>query len=114
MYQGTSCWKRSGTWTCSTGSYKWYYDRGKITQRDERGKAVFMAGIVFDITEKKETQMDLENKNRILSEMSSLDSLTRISNHRTLIERLKGFIAEAQRTGIPWSIAMVEIGRAHV
>lgn len=47
------------------GGYRWYYDRGKITQRDEQGKAAFMAGIVFDITEKKETQMDLENKNRI-------------------------------------------------
>ena len=91
------------------GSYRWYYDRGKITQRDEQGKPAFMAGIVFDITEKKETQMDLENKNRILSEMSSIDSLTKISNHRTLIERLKGFIADAQRTGNPLSIAMVDI-----
>ena len=91
------------------GGYRWYYDRGKITQRDEQGKPAFMAGIVFDITEKKETQMDLENKNRILSEMSSLDSLTKISNHRTLIERLKGLIAEARRTGAPLSIAMVDI-----
>ena len=91
------------------GGYRWYYDRGKITQRDEQGKAAFMAGIVFDITEKKETQMDLENKNRILSEMSSLDSLTKISNHRTLIERLERFIAEARRTGIPLSMAMVDI-----
>ena len=41
--------------------------------------------------------------------MSSLDSLTKISNHRTLIERLKGFIADAQRTGNPLSIAMVDI-----
>ena len=91
------------------GGYRWYYDRGRITQRDEQGKAAFMAGIVFDITEKKETQMDLENKNRILSEMSSLDSLTKISNHRTLIERLERFIAEARRTGIPLSMAMVDI-----
>ena len=91
------------------GGYRWYYDRGKITQRDEQGKAAFMAGIVFDITEKKETQMDLENKNHILSEMSSLDSLTKISNHRTLIERLERFIAEARRTGIPLSMAMVDI-----
>ncbi|KAF5030236.1 PAS fold protein [anaerobic digester metagenome] len=35
------------------GSYKWFYDRGKITQRAASGKPEFVAGIVFDITEKK-------------------------------------------------------------
>ncbi len=35
------------------GSYKWYYDRGKITQFNDQGKPTFLAGIVFDITEKK-------------------------------------------------------------
>ncbi len=70
------------------GTYRWYYDRGKITQYDDEGKPFFLAGIVFDITEKKETQMELEHKNRILSEMSYIDGLTNISNHRTLIEHL--------------------------
>ena len=36
------------------GGYKWFYDRGRITQFDEHGKPLFLAGIVFDITEKKE------------------------------------------------------------
>ena len=48
--------------------YKWYYDRGKITQYDEDGKPVFLAGIVFDITEKKETQLKLLELNGILTE----------------------------------------------
>jgi PAS domain S-box-containing protein len=46
------------------GKYRWYYDRGAITQHDDSGKPVFLAGIVFDITEKKEMQMDLEYKNK--------------------------------------------------
>ncbi len=35
------------------GDYRWFYDRGKITQRDESNKPLLVAGIVFDITEKK-------------------------------------------------------------
>lgn len=90
------------------GTFKWYYDRGRITQYDN-GKPAFLAGIVFDITEKKETQLELEYKNRILSEISSIDGLTKIGNHRTLIEHLKAEIAEANRTSSPLSIAIFDI-----
>lgn len=91
------------------GKYKWYYDRGKITQYDDNGKPLFLAGIVFDITESKETQMELEYKNIFLSKMSSIDGLTKICNHRTLIEHLKSEIAHSNRTKIPLSIAMFDI-----
>lgn len=91
------------------GTFKWYYDRGKITQSDDNGKPLFLAGIVFDITEKRETQLELEHKNRILSEMSSIDGLTKIGNHRILIEHLKAGIAEASRTGSSLSIAIFDI-----
>lgn len=91
------------------GTYKWFYDRGRITQFDETGKPLFLAGIVFDITEKKETQLEMEYKNRILSELSSIDGLTKIGNHRTLIDHLKAEIAEASRTSSPLSIAIFDI-----
>jgi len=91
------------------GSVKWYYDRGKITQYDDDGKPLFLAGIVFDITAKKEMQLDLEHKNRILSEMSSIDGLTGIGNQRALIEHLKLEMVQASRTGNPLSIAMFDI-----
>jgi diguanylate cyclase (GGDEF)-like protein len=89
--------------------YKWFYDRGRITQTDESGRPVFLAGIVFDITEKKETQLELEYKNRILAEMSYVDELTGIANHRTLMDHLKSEISEADRTGNPLSIAIFDI-----
>lgn len=91
------------------GLYKWYYDRGKKTQFDDNGKPAFLAGIVFDITEKKETQLELEHKNRILSELSSIDGLTKIKNHRALIEHMKAEIAEADRTGNLLSVAVFDI-----
>jgi len=64
---------------------------------------------VFDITEKKETQLELEYKNRILFELSSIDELTKISNHRTLMDRLNAEMTEAGRTSSPLSIAIFDI-----
>lgn len=91
------------------GTFKWYYDRGKITQYDNSGKPLFLAGIVFDITEKKEMQLELERKNKVLAEMSAIDGLTGISNHRVLIEFLKAGISEADRTKAPLSVALFDI-----
>ncbi|MPM33916.1 hypothetical protein SDC9_80497 [bioreactor metagenome] len=91
------------------GGYKWFYDRGRITQFDEHGKPLFLAGIVFDITEKKETQLELEQKNLILAEMSERDGLTQIGNHRSLIEHLKAEMVDADRTTAPLSIAIFDI-----
>jgi PAS domain S-box-containing protein len=44
------------------GEWKWYYDRGKITKRTETGTPILLAGIVFDISERK----NLEEKQSIL------------------------------------------------
>ena len=91
------------------GSYKWYYDRGKITRYDKQGKPLFLAGIVFDITKRKEQQMELECKNRFLAEMSSIDGLTKLRNHRTLMDQLKVEIAIAKMNGGPLSIVFFDV-----
>jgi len=36
-----------------SGNWKWFQDRGRVTQRDEQGRAILAAGIVFDITGQK-------------------------------------------------------------
>ena len=60
----------------SNGHYKWYYDRGTVTQRDEDGKALFAVGIVFDITNKKNTEQKLMEENKSLAIEASTDPLT--------------------------------------
>lgn len=62
------------------GRYMWFYDRGKITQRDARGKPEFVAGIVFDISEKKEKEQNLIHKNELLEMQSMTDVLTGVRN----------------------------------
>lgn len=91
------------------GKYKWYYDRGKITQYDDQGKPVFLAGIVFDITDKKELQLELEYKNEVLSELSYTDELTRIGNRRSVNDYLEFYMSDAIRKRNNLSIAIFDI-----
>lgn len=91
------------------GHYRWYYDRGKITQHDADGRPAFLAGIVFDITDNKAIQNELEQKNEQLKVLSSIDGLTRISNHRSLIERLKFEMSQSDLQSAPLSVALFDI-----
>ena len=91
------------------GMYKWYYDRGKITQYDEDRKPMFLAGIVFDITEKWETQLELEQKNQLLAELSSQDGLTHVFNHRALMDILQVEIRTTAATGTPLSVVLFDL-----
>jgi diguanylate cyclase (GGDEF)-like protein/PAS domain S-box-containing protein len=91
------------------GSYKWYYDRGKITQYDEKGKPLFLAGIVFDITKNKEQQLELEKKNQMLKELAFLDGLTKISNHKALVDYLESQIQQVRNSKEALSVIMFDI-----
>ena len=82
---------------------------GKVTRYDADGKPAFLSGIVFDITEKKATQVELEEKNKLLAKMSELDGLTRISNHRALVERLKSETERSDQKQTPLAIAIFDI-----
>lgn len=91
------------------GSYHWFYDRGKITEYDLEGKPLFLAGIVFDITEKKRNEEHLKKENTILAEQSTTDSLTGLKNHRTSIEHLRSALQISRYTGKPLSLAMLDL-----
>lgn len=91
------------------GSWKWFYDRGKVTQRDAQGKAEFAAGIVFDITEKKERALQLEYENKMLEAENVTDALTRIKNRKAVLAELESWLAEARHCSQPMAIAMFDI-----
>ena len=91
------------------GDYKWFYDRGKVTQYDDKGAPAFLAGIVFDVTDKKRHEKDLEDANKLLFKMSVTDGLTKVFNHQTLIGYLKKEIGMARKTKKPLAIALFYI-----
>jgi diguanylate cyclase (GGDEF)-like protein len=91
------------------GSYKWFYDRGKVTQWTEDGKPVFLAGIVFDITEAKEKEHSLEQQNTELKYEAGVDALTGLPNRRTIFSELEKRIELARVQQQHLSICMMDI-----
>jgi diguanylate cyclase (GGDEF)-like protein/PAS domain S-box-containing protein len=91
------------------GSYKWYYDRGKITRYDDEGRPLFLAGIVFDISEKKALLESLEASNRKLEKLSKTDGLTEVLNHKAFLDLLKTEQKSAKEHGIPLCLAILDL-----
>lgn len=89
--------------------YKWYYDLGKITKFDDEGKPLFMAGVVFDVTEKTEMQLDFKGRNQLLSELSMLDGLRRVKSIKDFFEHLTAEIKRGLRLDIPMFITMTDL-----
>lgn len=54
------------------GDWKCYYDHGVVTKRDEDGNPLFLAGIVFDITEQKNFEKSQKALINSLSEQLNL------------------------------------------
>jgi PAS domain S-box-containing protein len=52
------------------GNYKWFYDRGSITEYDENQRPRMLKGIVFDYTERKRSQEALKESEAKLSEVN--------------------------------------------
>jgi PAS domain S-box-containing protein len=57
---------------CKDGSWRWFYDRGKVVERDNAKSPVRITGIVFDISAEKERQRELEEANLKLKEANSV------------------------------------------
>lgn len=91
------------------GTYKWFYDRGKITQRDAGGKPEFVAGIVFDISDKKEKEQKLIHKNELLEIESTTDALTGLRNRRAIMKELEFRLNQALVNHSPLSIVLLDI-----
>ncbi|MHA6250408.1 sensor domain-containing diguanylate cyclase [Oceanobacillus sp. CAU 1775] len=91
------------------GKWKWFYDRGRVTQRDENGKPLFAAGIVFDITEQKELEERLIIENKELTKAYHTDSLTNIKNRRAIMEELENRMEQTIKYTSPLTILLIDI-----
>ena len=50
---------------CGNGAWKWILDVGKVTERDEKGKALRMMGIQMDISDRKVMEQQLKSAKEI-------------------------------------------------
>jgi PAS domain S-box-containing protein len=51
------------------GDYKWFHDRGSILEKNEKGEPLSVKGIVFDITDLKEKENELQELNNNLEHL---------------------------------------------
>jgi diguanylate cyclase (GGDEF)-like protein/PAS domain S-box-containing protein len=91
------------------GSWKWFHDRGKITQWSKEGSPTFVAGIVFDITEKKEREETLERSNENLKVTVDTDALTGIRNRKAIMGELESRVIQASINKTPLTVVMLDI-----
>lgn len=79
------------------GSYKTYYDRGTVTQRTETGEPLFLAGIVFDITNYEAEKQELLKENKEWAHLSKRDKLTGLFNRSNILVKLGQIISEVNK-----------------
>ncbi len=76
-------------------SWKWVFDRGKVIIRDKKGKPVRMAGIVSDITERKEFKLKLkESEERFESLTNDLPVMVWLSDRKLNLTYQNGLTKE--------------------
>ncbi len=91
------------------GGWKWYYDRGVVTEWAADGAPLLVAGIVFDITEQKEMEAQLRQQNQQLKEMAATDALTRVANRKVLLNQLAAEMKRWKRSAKDLCILMLDI-----
>jgi len=54
-----------------SGDWKWVSTRGKVVERDEKGTAQRMVGVLTDITGRKRAEEEINTKNALLQKLNS-------------------------------------------
>lgn len=80
----------------TTGTYKTYYDRGRVTQREEDGSPLFLSGIVFDISKYETEREELLKENSDWEKQVKKDTMTDLYNRSNILVKLGQAIAEVK------------------
>ena len=106
-----------------SGEWVWYANYGRIMDGKSSTPGKRLIGVTFNIDDRKRREGEIEQINRQLTEQNALlqqlnaalallaanDSLTGLSNRRTLMELGVNECRRAQRFGHPLSVMVVDI-----
>ncbi|MFJ4192986.1 GGDEF domain-containing protein [Pseudomonas sp. NPDC089534] len=84
------------------GQVRWLSDKCFINRQDEPGRPVIIVGIAEDITEKKQTETELQR-------LATTDALTCSSNRRHFFECARREFEQARLQGAPLTFLLLDI-----
>ncbi|WP_044874522.1 sensor domain-containing diguanylate cyclase [Pseudomonas sp. LFM046] len=90
------------------GDYVWIRDVVHV-MRNAEGEVEALVGFMFDISERKKAEQQLIDLQKQLEEYSYQDGLTGVANRRMFDSMLDMEWANAQRTGEPLSLILLDI-----
>lgn len=91
----------------ASGEYVWIRDVVHVIQ--ENGETKALVGFMFDISERKKMEEELEAANRKLEALSYQDGLTGVANRRLYDQTLEREWNRALRSGTPLSLIVIDI-----
>lgn len=91
------------------GSWKVYQDRGKVTQRNEKGEPLFLTGIVFDVTNDEQGKEQLESKNQYLTSRLKRDTVTTLYSRSAIALELAKYVNQSKKQSKPLSVVLLNV-----
>lgn len=91
------------------GSWKVFYDRGKVTQWSDDHQPLFLAGNVFDVTDDEKQKYELLQKSNFWRAQAQIDALTELYSRTALEAKLATFHEESHKKQDRYSILMLDI-----
>ncbi len=92
------------------GSIRFVHENAEVLL-DPQGKPVRMIGTVQDITERKRTELMLQEKDAHLEYMAYHDGLTGLPNRALLMDRLAHAASRAERSGGRMALLFIDLDR---
>ncbi|RZL04361.1 MAG: diguanylate cyclase [Rubrivivax sp.] len=86
----------------SDGQWLWILSRGRVVDRDPRGRALRLSGTNADISEQKALEAQLQR-------MAELDALTGLPNRSLFNDRLQGALTRGRRESAPMALLLLDI-----
>ena len=84
------------------GHYLWVHDRGRVCERDAQGRPTRVVGMVHNITDRKNTELTLQN-------LASHDPLTGLLNRRECQRVLNQQLALCRRLAVPLGLCFFDL-----
>gem|GEM_PF-5157433 len=86
----------------STGQWLWILSRGRVVERDARGRAIRLSGTNADITEQKALEAQLQR-------LAEVDILTGLPNRALFNDRLTSALARGRRHGSSVALLLLDV-----